>query len=347
MRQVASHFHSPVWIARLGVLTMVLVTCLIAVNLGAVDIRGADWLQVFNLHNSYEGASYVLWKIRIPRALLAIAVGAALGVAGALVQSLFRNPLADPGLLGVSSGASCSVAIGIVVLDGFRFIPSEGLRTWAIPLFAFLGAIAVCFSLDYVARYVSKGSIAGLLLTGIALNALAGAVIGLCTYLATDEQLRSFTFWTLGSLANARWMMVWVLIGTLALAWIWIRSFLQDLNALTLGESIANHLGVDILQLRTKVIVLVATLSGLTVAWCGMIGFVGLMAPNLVRTFLGSDQKRVLPYSAAMGAILLLIADTIARTIAIPAEVPVGIFTALLGGPLFLILLKQYQSRLD
>ncbi len=138
-----------------------------------------------------------------------------------------------------------------------------------------------------------------------------------------------------------------VLIGTLLMAWVWIRTLLQDLNTLTLGENIANHLGVDVLQLRTKVIILVAILSGLAVAWCGMIGFIGLMAPNLVRICLGSDQKRVLPYSAGVGAILLLIADTIARTIAIPAEVPVGIFTALLGGPLFLILLRQYRSRLD
>jgi iron complex transport system permease protein len=320
---------------------------LIAVNLGAVNIRHSDWMQVFTEHNRYEGASYVLWNIRIPRALLAIAVGAALGVAGALAQSLFRNPLADPGLLGVSAGASCSVAIAIVILDGFRFISSEELRIWAIPLFAFLGAMAVCFCLDYVARVVSPGSIAGLLLTGIALNALAGAAIGLCTYLANDEQLRSFTFWTLGSLASAQWMMVGVLIGTLLMAWVWIRTLLQDLNTLTLGENIANHLGVDVLQLRTKVIILVAILSGLAVAWCGMIGFIGLMAPNLVRICLGSDQKRVLPYSAGVGAILLLIADTIARTIAIPAEVPVGIFTALLGGPLFLILLRQYRSRLD
>ena len=347
MRQAARRFEFSVWNARLGLLLVGLLAFLITMNLGAVDIHYSDWLQVFNQHNGYEGTSYVLWNIRIPRALLAITVGAALGVAGALTQSLFRNPLADPGLLGVSAGASCSVAIGIVMLDGFRFISPEELRVWATPLFAFLGAIAVCFCLDYVARVVSPGSIAGLLLTGIALNALAGAVIGLCTYLANDEQLRNFTFWTLGSLASARWMMVGVLIGALVIGWVWIRTLLQDLNALILGENIANHIGVDVLDLRTKVIVLVATLSGLAVAWCGMIGFIGLMAPNLVRICLGSDQRRVLPYSAGVGAILLLIADTIARTIAIPAEVPVGIFTALLGGPLFLILLRQYRSRLD
>lgn len=347
MRQATSHFDYSTWIARLGIFFIGLFAFLIAVNFGAVGIQSADWLHLFTQQNGYEGASYVLWTIRIPRVLLAITVGAALGIAGALAQSLFRNPLADPGLLGVSAGASCSVAIGIVMLDGFRFIPTEELRVWAIPFFAFLGAIAVCFCLDYVARVVSPGSIAGLLLTGIALNALAGAVIGLCTYLANDEQLRSFTFWTLGSLASARWLMVGVLIGALVIGWAWIRTLLQDLNALTLGESIANHLGVDVLRLRTKAIVLVATLSGLAVAWCGMISFIGLMAPNLVRICLGSDQKRVIPYSAGVGAILLVIADTIARTIAIPAELPVGIFTALLGGPLFLILLRQYRSRLD
>ena len=205
MRQVVSHFDYSTWITRLGIFFTGLFAFLIAVNFGAVDIQSADWLHLFSQQNGYEGASYVLWTIRIPRVLLAITVGAALGIAGALAQSLFRNPLADPGLLGVSAGASCSVAIGIVMLDGFRFIPTEELRVWAIPFFAFLGAIAVCFCLDYVARVVSPGSIAGLLLTGIALNAFAGAVIGLCTYLANDEQLRSFTFWTLGSLASARW----------------------------------------------------------------------------------------------------------------------------------------------
>jgi iron complex transport system permease protein len=346
MRQADTLLDYSTWGARLGLLLVGLLAFLIAVNLGAVDIHCSDWLQVLNPQNDYEGASYVLWNIRIPRALLAITVGAALGIAGALAQSLFRNPLADPGLLGVSAGASCSVAIGIVMLEGFRFISSEEMRIWAIPPFAFLGAMTVCFCLDYVARVVSPGSIAGLLLTGIALNALAGAVIGLCTYLANDEQLRSLTFWTLGSLASARWLMVGVLMGALVIGWIWVRTLLQDLNALTLGENIANHLGVDVLRLRTKVIVLVAMLSGLAVAWCGMIGFIGLMAPNLVRICLGSDQKRVLPYAAGVGAILLLIADTIARTVAIPAEVPVGIFTALLGGPLFLILLRQYRSRL-
>lgn len=347
MKQAASPLDCSAWGARIGLLLIGLLAFLIAVNFGAVDIHGSDWLQVFNQQNGYEGASYVLWNIRIPRALLAVLVGAALGIAGALAQSLFRNPLADPGLLGVSAGASCSVAIAIVIFDGFRFISTEELRIWTVPLFAFLGAIAVCFCLDYVARVVSPGSIAGLLLTGIALNALAGAVIGLCTYLANDEQLRSFTFWTLGSLASARWLMVGVLIGALVIGWAWIRTLLQDLNALILGESIANHLGVNVLRLRTKVIILVATLSGLAVAWCGMIGFIGLMAPNLVRICLGSDQKRVIPYSAGIGAILLVIADTIARTIAIPAELPVGIFTALLGGPLFLILLRQYRLRLD
>ena len=347
MKQAASPLDCSAWGVRIGLLLIGLLAFLIAVNFGAVDIQRTDWLQVFTLHNGYDGPSYVLWNIRIPRALLAVLVGAALGIAGALAQSLFRNPLADPGLLGVSAGASCSVAIAIVIFDGFRFISTEELRIWTVPLFAFLGAIAVCFCLDYVARVVSPGSIAGLLLTGIALNALAGAVIGLCTYLANDEQLRSFTFWTLGSLASARWLMVGVLIGALVIGWAWIRTLLQDLNALILGESIANHLGVNVLRLRTKVIILVATLSGLAVAWCGMIGFIGLMAPNLVRICLGSDQKRVIPYSAGIGAILLVIADTIARTIAIPAELPVGIFTALLGGPLFLILLRQYRLRLD
>lgn len=318
-----------------------------AINLGAVSIQVDDWIHPFGTSQNPVGGAYVLWQLRIPRALLAILIGMSLGFAGALAQSLFRNPLADPGLLGVLAGASMTVAIGIVIFNHFDFLQDPNLKIWSIPFFAFIGAITVCLCLDHVARYLAPGSISGLLLVGIALNAVTGAVIGLCTYLATDEQLRNFTFWTLGSLANAQWFMVIFLFITLVITWSYLKKITHDLNSLALGVQIACHIGIDVDRLRTKVIVTVAILSGLAVSWCGMIGFIGLIAPNLVRIYLGSDQRVVLPYSAMVGGILLLIADTIARTIVIPAEVPVGIFTSLLGGPLFLILLRQYRSRID
>mgnify|MGYP000864573308 CR=1 FL=1 len=177
-------------------------------------------------------------------------------------------------------------------------------------------------------------------LTGLALNALAMAVVGLCTYLADDEQLRSLTFWTLGSLAGASWTVVTVLLLALAAALLAGRRLASALNALALGEAAAQHVGVDVARLRTRLVVVVALLAALAVAWCGLIGFIGLMAPHLVRGMAGADQRRVMPLAALAGALLLVLADTGARLVAMPAEVPVGILTALIGAPAFLLLLR-------
>jgi iron complex transport system permease protein len=198
----------------------------------------------------------------------------------------------------------------------------------------------VCFTLERLARWLTPGSVAGLLLTGLALNALTGALVGLCTYLATDEQLRSLTFWTLGSIAGANWAVVGVLAVALAAALWQSRRLAHALNALALGEAAAAHVGVDVAALRMRLIVVVAVLCALAVAWCGLIGFIGLMAPHLVRGLARVDHRRVLPLAMLAGALLLVAADSVARTVAIPAEVPVGIFTALIGAPIFLLMLR-------
>jgi iron complex transport system permease protein len=320
----------------------------LAIQCGAVPITGSDWLSIFGLGEQPGGAAgaYVLWNIRLPRALFSVLVGASLGLAGALTQGLFRNPLADPGLLGVSAGAACAAALTIVVISELSLPMPISWRVWLLPAAAFVGALGVCFTLDRIARWITPGSIAGLLLTGVALNALAVAVIGLCTYLATDEQLRSLSFWTLGSLAGGNWVLVVLLAALLVIAWLRVRQLVRAMNALALGESAAAHVGVDVRHLRSHVIVLVAVLAGFSVAWCGMIGFIGLIAPHLVRVWVGADQRRVVPLSMLMGGLLLLVADTLARTIAIPAEIPVGIFTALLGSPFFLLLLRGARGRI-
>ena len=330
------------WLALAGACA-----ALLAVQLGAVPVLAADWLSALAWLRAepLSGGAYVLWELRLPRALLAAAVGAALGLAGALTQGLFRNPLADPGLLGVTSGAVCAVALVLTVLAASAAELPAAWRPWVLPAAAFAGALLVCFGLDRVARWLTPGSVAGLLLTGLALNALAMAVVGLCSFVATDEQLRSLTFWTLGSLAGAHWPVVGVLALALA-GGLWQgRRLAQALNALALGEAAAGHVGVDVAALRWRLIVVIALLCALAVAWCGLIGFIGLMAPHLVRTAAGADQRRVLPLSMAAGAVLLLLADTLARTVAVPAEVPVGIFTALIGAPAFLWLLRASVRR--
>jgi iron complex transport system permease protein len=324
-----------------------LIVCVwVAAWAGAVSVTPADWFSLIHNNNDQPltGGAYVLWNLRLPRIIFAVLIGAALGLSGALTQGLFRNPLADPGLLGVTSGAACAAALTIVLLANSGINIPVSLRYWVLPISAFVGAIGVCFLLDTVARWLTADSIAGLLLTGIALNALATAVIGLCTYLATDEQLRSLTFWTLGSLAGASWPLLLALLALVLAALWYVRRLVSAMNALALGEATAAHVGVNVRHLRTRVIVLVALLCGFAVAWCGMIGFIGLVAPHIVRLVIGPDQRRLVPLAMLVGAIILLVADTAARTVAIPAEVPVGIFTALLGAPFFLVLLAGIRK---
>ncbi len=335
--QAPPRLHLPPmgWLLALGVLALGL-----AVQVGAVRVTPADWWAAFDGEAALSGSAHVLWHLRLPRALLAMAVGAALGLCGALTQGLFRNPLADPGLLGVTSGAACAAALALTVFSGTLAALPPAWRLWLLPAAAFAGALGVCLALEHVARWLTPGSIAGLLLTGLALNAVTMSIVGLCSYLATDEQLRSLTFWTLGSLSAASWELVAVLAAALALCGWHARRLAQALNALALGEAAAGHVGVDVPRLRSRLIAIVALLSALAVAWCGLIGFIGLMAPHLVRGIAGADQRRVLPLAMAAGALLLLVADTVARTVAVPAEIPVGIFTALIGGPGFLFLLR-------
>jgi iron complex transport system permease protein len=316
-----------------------LLAFLLAVQMGAVPVATSDWWP-WPAGGQRTGGAYVLWELRLPRALLAIAVGAALGLAGALSQGLFRNPLADPGLLGVTSGAVCAAALVLTVFAASAAAVPAAARVWVLPVASFFGALGVCAVLERVARWLTPGSVSGLLLTGLALNALTMAIVGLCTYLATDEQLRSLTFWTLGSLAGGSWTVVAVISIAVAVSLLQAQRLAHALNALALGEAAAAHVGVDVAALRWRLIVIVAVLSALAVAWCGLIGFIGLMAPHLVRGTAGADQRRVLPLAMLAGAVLLLLADTLARTVAIPAEIPVGIFTALLGAPMFLLLLR-------
>jgi len=326
----------------------------LALQIGAVPVTLTDWLVIPKVlewpaldepAQTLSGGAHVLFNLRLPRLLLSVLVGAGLGLSGALTQSLFRNPLAEPGLLGVSAGAACAAALTIVIVGDLSTTIFPEVRAVLLPLAAFTGALAVCFSLEYMARWIAPGSIAALLLTGIAMNALAGAVIGLCTYLADDEQLRSLSFWTLGSLAGAQWLSVGLFAGLLGTGYCLLRPSMRTLNALALGETAARQIGVDVNGLRKQIIVWVALLAGLAVALCGMISFVGLIAPHLVRLWVGPDQRQVLPLSMLLGGLLLLVADTLARVVAVPAEVPVGIFTALVGAPFFFILVRQARGQ--
>jgi iron complex transport system permease protein len=346
---MSQRLYRPLQSVRFILLGVLLLAISIATNVGAFALERSAWffwLDPRDLESVIVGQRHVLWTIRIPRVLFAGLIGACLGFAGALTQALFRNPLAEPGLLGVSSGAACAASLSIVFLaqvPGLAWLSGHWLL---LPGIAFFGAVFVCLFLDSLSRTWMAGSVGGLLLTGIAVNALSGAVIGLCAYMATDMQLRSLTFWTLGSLANASWTLIAGVGGLFACIWIATRPLIQSLNALMLGESIARHVGVCLPSLRLRVILMVAGLAGFAVAFCGVIGFIGLAAPHLVRLVAGADLRLVLSRSAIVGAILLICADAFARTISAPAEVPVGIFTALLGSAFFFWLLARHRQGL-
>ncbi len=344
-----------VWLALLSLVSL---SCAYAVNAGAIAL---DWqvLARYSWHSWWQGRqaadvlephglsqAYVFWDMRLPRVVFALLIGAALGLCGALSQGLFRNPLADPGLLGVTTGAACAAALCIVLLGSLPFSLPAHWRAFSLPLAAFAGALLTCLCLDSLARWLTPGSVSGLLLTGIALNALAAACIGICTYLSNDEQLRNLSFWTLGSLAAASWPLIACLSGLLILSCLGLKKLAQQLNALALGSDAAQQSGVALNRLRWQVVLTIAILTGAAMAWCGAISFIGLVAPHWVRMIAGADQRRVIPGAMLSGALLLLLADTLARTLALPAEVPIGILTALLGSPVLLLLLRQSRQTL-
>lgn len=292
-----------------------------------------------------QGADLVFFNIRLPRLLLGMCAGAALGMAGALMQGLFRNPLADPGLIGVSSGAA--LAAGITIVLGAAWFPDlpRALGSWTLVLMAFGGGLSVTALIYLLSRDEGGTRVGRMLLAGIAVNALAGAGLGLLSFLASDEQLRSLQFWLLGSLGGARWSAVQLVAAMCVLALALGLPLARTLNALALGQAQAVLLGVPVERVQRRVIVATALAVGVVTATTGIIAFIGLVAPHMVRLVAGPDHRWVLPGSALLGASLVLAADAVARTVAAPAELPLGVFTALVGAPFFLMLLRGAHGR--
>lgn len=289
----------------------------------------------------------VVWQLRLPRIVMAMLVGAGLAVAGALMQGLFRNPLADPGLIGISSGAAMGGVLAIIVLPWLG-LTGDWLTYAALPVCAMTGGVLITFLIYMLSWVGGRIHVASMLLTGIAINAIGGALIGLAsTMIATAEQLQSLTFWMLGSLNGVLWPVVGITALALIPALSAGLSLGRPLNAFLFGELEAYHLGVDVPRVKRWAIVLSAVMVGVTVAFTGMIGFVGLVAPHIIRITFGPDHRFLLPASALCGAILLLAADTAARTLAAPAELQIGILTALIGGPFFLLLLIKSRKELN
>ncbi|MEZ5425958.1 MAG: iron ABC transporter permease [Pyrinomonadaceae bacterium] len=286
----------------------------------------------------------VLWAIRLPRVLLGILVGAGLALAGTLLQGLFRNPLAEPSLLGISSGAAL-FAVGMIVLGDFiTFAAFPDLRLFALPLAAFVGGMTTIFLVYRIGKRRGCVDTSTILLAGIAVNALAGAGIGFLTFLADDTQLRNIAFWSLGSLGNAAWQNLAVAGPLMILPLFGLKNLSRRMNVLLLGDSEAAHLGIEVNRLKRRIIIIVALTVGAGVSVTGIIGFVGLLVPHLLRLTVGADHRILLPASALLGAGLLLGADWLSRTIVAPAELPIGVVTAFIGAPFFLWLLLRKNN---
>ncbi len=328
---------------------LLLLTLVVGASSGAYAISTSQLLGVFaKLWSPGAEASpeyLVFMNIRLPRLVLGLVAGAGLGMAGTLMQGIFRNPLADPGLIGISSGAA--LAAGLTIVMGVAWFPMlpRALGSWTLVAMAFAGGFAVTLMIYSLSQNEGGTRMALMLLAGIAINALAGAGLGFLSVMATDEQLRSLQFWLLGSLGGARWSAV-LLVGAIVLAaCIASLGLAAPLNTIALGESQAALLGVDVERVKRQAILLTACAVGAVTATTGVIGFIGLIAPHWVRMVAGPDHRVVLPASGLLGAALVLAADTVARTVMAPTELPLGVLTAFIGVPMFLIMLRHFRSR--
>lgn len=324
-------------------LVLLFITALFSMRYGAVSISLEEIFsslqKSFTNNDNRSLNERIFLEIRLPRAILCLLVGASLAVGGVLMQALFRNPIVEPGLVGTSSGAAFGSALYFVLGALFDYHAGE----WTLPFAACAGAL-LSTSLVFIlsqSRDTGKSSIVGLLLTGIAINALFMSGVGFLSYIARDPQARSITFWGMGTLSGANWHAV-MIIGTSCIVCITIAlRYAKHLNALMMGETEAQLIGTDIKQLKRKVLVVNVILVAVATAFVGVISFVGLIVPHLLRIVNGSDNRLLIINSALLGAIILSVADLIARMLLVPAELPIGIVTSVVGVPVFIFLLKK------
>ncbi|MEM6396649.1 MAG: iron ABC transporter permease [Bacteroidota bacterium] len=329
--------------------TTLLVILLVAAMFSGLLIGAYDmsWEKLWlALSGPTEDMShFLIWNIRIPRVLLAATVGAGLAISGAAIQGLFRNPLADPGIVGITSGAMLFAVLALVFLSTALSTLTDAFQQWTISLFAFIGALLTTLLVYKIGSRKGRVQVASMILAGIAITAFAGAITGYVVYKSDESQLRDITFWTLGSVSGANWVQLsivgpLVLIGTAL-----IQRDARALNAILLGEKEAAYLGFRVEKVKQRVVVLAALVVGACISVTGLIGFVGLVIPHLLRLAWGTDYRGLLLYSALLGGTFLVLADNLARTIVAPAELPIGILTALIGAPFFVWLLLRSQRQ--
>ncbi|WED27667.1 iron ABC transporter permease [Vibrio sp. DW001] len=333
-------------------LSLLFIAVIASVSVGPMDISFIDsMLAILPGHFSSKSADaayieLIIQQIRLPRTLLAVAVGAILALCGTVMQGLFRNPLADPGIIGVSAGAALGAAIAIVLFGSLAEQYPGLLLFGTVPLFSFIGGTITTLLVYRLGTSPTGTSVTMMLLAGVAISALAGAGLGLMNYFADDKALRDLSLWTMGSLAGANLQGLGMAFSSLIILFLLFYRDANKLNVLLLGEPEAKHMGIETQALKRRLILLTAAGVGVTVSLAGMIGFIGLIVPHLGRMVTGPNHRTLIPLSMIIGALLLLVADMIARTVVAPLDMPVGIVTALIGSPFFIWLLVKQKGRI-
>ncbi|MEN5308525.1 iron ABC transporter permease [Chryseobacterium cucumeris] len=330
---------------------LLIIIAVLSLNTGVYDFgENSPFRALWQLIKGDSGLSlsdkYVIWDVRAARIIMAILVGSMLSVSGTSLQGLFKNPLATGDLIGLTSGATLLAAIAIVLGGHFKEYLPEAVQFSLVGIAAFIGSFLSMMLVYRISTSGGKTNVVMMLLTGVAITAIGFSITGFLIYISKDEQLRDLTFWNLGSLAAATWTKNIILAIVITIAYIILLPKGKALNAMMLGEKDAQHLGINVERLKKQIIITVALMVGTCVAFSGTIGFVGLIVPYILRLLFKSNYVFILPLSAMCGSILLLTADTFSRSIVAPSELPIGILTALMGGPIFIAILFKFKKSL-
>ncbi|MDR6370755.1 iron complex transport system permease protein [Chryseobacterium bernardetii] len=330
---------------------LLVIIAVLSLNTGVYDFgENSPFRALWQFVKGDPGLSlsdkYVIWDVRAARIIMAILVGSMLSVSGTSLQGLFKNPLATGDLIGLTSGATLLAAIAIVLGGHFKEYLPEAVQFSLVGIAAFIGSFLSMMLVYRISTSGGKTNVVMMLLTGVAITAIGFSITGFLIYISKDEQLRDLTFWNLGSLAAATWTKNIILTVVAVIAYIILLPKGKALNAMMLGEKDAQHLGINVERLKKQIIIIVALMVGSCVAFSGTIGFVGLIVPYILRLLFKSNYTFILPLSAMCGSILLLTADTFSRSIVAPSELPIGILTALMGGPIFIAILVKFKKSL-
>jgi iron complex transport system permease protein len=324
-----------------GLIVALAATVLLSLGTGAVKISAREILGVlWNQSQSSEISAEIILRIRLPRIVLAALVGCALALSGTVYQGLFRNPMADPYVIGASAGASLGATVAMVLPAGSHLL---GLST--IPLFAFAGSLATVLLVFNLARTAQRTPVINLILAGVAVSSVLSAVVSLLMFLMPQEGLHGLVFWLMGGFSGRSWNHVVAIAPHCAVGLVVVVAHARQLNAFLLGEEEAMSLGVDVQKTTRRLVAAASLLTAASVAAGGIIAFAGLVVPHLVRLIVGPDHRRLIPNACLLGAVFMLLADTLARSVIPPRELPVGIITSLTGGPFFIHLLRRHRPR--